>query len=187
MAVITAYKDAGEVVVTEGEAAGSYGAYDDAKTKRIRPALERFRRDFIWVKGGYILILDNVRAPRPVEVTWLVQGAKLEPVAEEQKKYRLSQNKAHCDFQLLADTDFKTVIDVSTAAATSWTHKNLNWQQATSQRRSESRASCQYLRSVAPSGSAIDFHPQWSRQSDHHGDWVRDRRHLAMGISQRTI
>ncbi len=72
MAVVTAYKDAGEVVVTEGEASGSYGAYDDAKTKNSRPALDRFRRDFIWVKGGYILILDDVRAPQPVEVTWLV-------------------------------------------------------------------------------------------------------------------
>jgi len=129
MAVITAYKDAGEVVVTEGEAAGSYGAYDDAKTKKSRPALDRFRRDFIWVKGGYILILDDVRAPQPVEITWLVQGAKLEPVEEEQRKYRLSQNKAHCDFQLLADTNFKMVIDVSTAAATSWTGKKLDWQQ----------------------------------------------------------
>jgi len=31
------------VDVTEGEAAGSYIAYDDAKTKRSRPALDRFR------------------------------------------------------------------------------------------------------------------------------------------------
>ena len=30
MGKITAYKDAGDVVVAEGEAAGSYLAYDDA-------------------------------------------------------------------------------------------------------------------------------------------------------------
>ncbi len=53
----------------------------------------------------------------------------MEPVAGEQKKYRLSQNKAHCDFQLLADTGLRTAIGVSTAAATSWTRKMLNWQQ----------------------------------------------------------
>jgi len=129
MGVITAYKDAGDVVVSEGEAAGSYGVYDDAKTQKSRPALERFRRDFIWVKGGYILVLDDIRAPQPVEVTWLMQGAKLEPVAQAQNKYRLSKNKAQCDFQLLSDTNFKSVIGVSTANLVFYANKPTNWQQ----------------------------------------------------------
>lgn len=129
MGVITAYKDAGDVVVSEGEASGSYGAYDDAKTKKSRPALERFRRDFIWVKGGYILVLDDVRAPEPVEITWMMQGAKLEPMAGTQNKYRLSKNNAHCDFQLLADTDFKTAIGVSTTNLVWFANKPANWQQ----------------------------------------------------------
>ena len=51
MAKITAWKDAGEVMVVEGEAAGSYLAYRDRATGKSRPALDRFRRTFIWVKG----------------------------------------------------------------------------------------------------------------------------------------
>jgi hypothetical protein len=115
MAKITALRDAGDVVVVEGEAAGSYLAYQDQKTGRSRPALDRFRRDFIWVKGDYLLVLDEIRAPEPVEVTWLMQGAKLRPVDEAQGRYQLSKGDAECEFQLLADAPFKPVIGVSTA------------------------------------------------------------------------
>ena len=126
MGVITAWKDAGDVVVTEGEASGAYLAQTDGKTKKSRPALDRFRRTFIWVKGGYILVLDDVRSPQPVEVTWLMQGQKLDPVDAAAGTYRLSKNQAQCDFQLLADTPFTTKIGVSTANDHS---KLLNWQQ----------------------------------------------------------
>ncbi len=126
MGVITAWKDAGDVVISEGEASGSYEAYKDAKAKKSRPALDRFRRDFIWVKGGYILVLDDIRAPKPVEITWLMQGAKLEAVDPAKNLFRLSKNKAACEFQLLADTEFKTNIGVSTANDH---NKPLNWQQ----------------------------------------------------------
>lgn len=115
MAKITAWKDAGDVVVVEGEAAGSYLAYTDAKTKKSRPALERCRRTFIWVKGGYILALDDIRAPQPVTITWLMQSGKVEPVDAAQGKYRLLKNQAQCDFQLLADTPVTTTMAVSTA------------------------------------------------------------------------
>ena len=123
---ITAWKDAGSVVVTEGEAAGSYLAYTDNKTKKSRPGLDRFRRTFIWVKGGYILVLDDIRSPQPVEVTWLMQGAKLTPVDETKGIYSLSKNKAQCEFQLLSDTPFQTKMGVSPANDHS---KLLNWQQ----------------------------------------------------------
>jgi len=126
MARITAYKDAGDVVIAEGEAAGSYLAYTDAQTKKSRPALDRFRRTFIWIKGGYVLALDDVRAPKAVEVTWLMQGAKLEPVDEAQGRYRLSKNQAQCEFQLVADAPFKTKMGISTANDHS---KLLGWQQ----------------------------------------------------------
>jgi hypothetical protein len=124
--VITAYKDAGDVVLTEGEAAGSYIAYTDAKTKRSRPAIDRFRRTFIWVKGGYILVFDDVRSPEPVEITWLLQGAKLEPVDEANGRYRLAKGQAQCGFQLVSDAPLKSRIAVSTANDHS---KLLDWQQ----------------------------------------------------------
>jgi len=126
MGVITAWKDAGEVVVSEGEASGSYEVYNDSALKKSRPALDRFRRTFIWVKGGYILVLDDIRAPKPVEITWLMQGSKLEAVDQAKNIYRLSKKKAYCEFQLLADKEFKTEIGVSAANDHS---KLLNWQQ----------------------------------------------------------
>jgi len=126
MGKITAFKDAGDVVIVEGEAAGSYLAYTDRKTQRSRPALDRFRRTFVWVKGSYILVLDDVRAPQPVDVTWLMQGAKLETIDRAQGRYRLSKNKAQCEFQLVADVPLKGKIGVSTANDHS---KLLGWQQ----------------------------------------------------------
>ena len=126
MARVTAWKDAGEVVVVEGEAAGSYLAYTDRKTKRSRPALERFRRTFIWVKGGYILILDDIRSPEAVDITWLVQGAKLEAVDATQGRYRLAKGQAQCGFQLVADAPFKAEIADSTADNRA---KPLGWRQ----------------------------------------------------------
>jgi len=123
---MTAWKDAGAVVVAEGEASGSYLACTDKKTKKGRPALERFRRTFIWVKGGYILVLDDIRSPESVEVTWLMEGQKLTPVDEAKGMYLLSKNAAQCEFQLLSDAPFQAKIGVSTANDHS---KLLNWQQ----------------------------------------------------------
>jgi len=126
MGVITAWKDSGEVVVIEGEASGSYCAYTDRKTKATRPDLDRYRRAFIWVKGSYVLILDDVRSPSPVDVTWLIQGAKLETVDGAEGRYRLSKNKAQCEFQLVADSPLQAKMGVSTANDH---NKLLNWQQ----------------------------------------------------------
>jgi len=126
MARVTAWKRDGDVVIVEGEAAGAYIAYTDRRTKKTRPALDRFRRTFIWVKGGYVLVLDDIRAPEPVDVTWLVQGAKLEAVDAAQGRYRLSKGKARCDFQLVADAPFKAEIGTSTADHRG---KPLGWRQ----------------------------------------------------------
>ncbi len=126
MGKITAFKDAGDVVVVEGEAAGSYLDYTDKMLKKSRPALDRFRRTFIFVKWSYVLVLDDVRSPKPVDITWLMQGAKLEKVDEAAGKYRLSKGKSDCEFQLVADTAFKPVIGLSTANDHS---KSLKWQQ----------------------------------------------------------
>jgi hypothetical protein len=126
MGKITAFKDAGDIVVVEGEAAGSYLAYTDRKTRRSRPALDRFRRTFIWVKDDYILVFDDVRSPEAVAVTYLVQGAELEGLDEAQGRYRLAKNDAQCDFHLVADVPLQAQIGTSTANDHS---KLLNWQQ----------------------------------------------------------
>ena len=123
---ITAYKDAGDVVVVEGEAAGSYIAYTDSKTKKSRPGIDRFRRTFIWVKGGYILVFDDIRSSKPVEITWLMQGAKLSPVNAADGRYRLAKGNAQCEFQLVADMPLKSKMGISTANDHS---KLMNWQQ----------------------------------------------------------
>ncbi len=129
MAKVTAWKDAGDVVIVEGEAAGSYLAYADRKTNKSRPALDRFRRTFIWVKGCYVLVLDDIRAPEPVDITWLVQGAKLEPVDPAQGRYRCRAcipARGTMLFQLVADAPLKAEIAPSTADNRG---KPLGWQQ----------------------------------------------------------
>ena len=126
MGRITAWKDAGDVVVIEGEASGSYLAGPERRSGKNRPALERFRRTFIWVKGGYLLVLDDIRAPQPVDITWLVQGGRLETLDEAQGRYRLSKGEASCDFQLVADAPFTAKMGVSTANDH---NRLLNWQQ----------------------------------------------------------
>ena len=126
MGKITAYKDSGNVVVIEGEASGSYLELTDRKTKAKRPALDRFRRTFIWVKGGYVLVLDDVRAPQPVNITWLMQGKQLTAVDEATGTYQLTKNKAECGFQLLSDLPLTKKIEVSTANDH---EKILGWQQ----------------------------------------------------------
>jgi hypothetical protein len=124
MAKVTAFKDAGEVVVVEGEAAGSYLSYK--RGDKSRPALDRFRRTFIWVKGGYVLVFDDVRSPSAVDITWLIQGAKLEPVTAGDGRYRLAKGQAQCEFQLVSDVALKPVMGVSTANNH---EKLLNWSQ----------------------------------------------------------
>jgi len=121
---VVAFRDAGPVVFTEGEAAGAYLAYHRGEKKR--PGLDRFRRTFIWVKEGYVLVVDDVRAPAPVDITWLIQGAQLNPVAETEGRYQLAKGSSDCEFQLIADMSLRSKIAVSTANNHG---KLMNWQQ----------------------------------------------------------
>jgi len=119
-AVITAWKDAGNIVVIEGEAAGSY----PAMTKpAARPALDRFRRAVVWVKDDYVLVLDDIKAPSEVEITWLMQGAKL---TGDASNYRLAKGAATCDFQVVSEPPFTGTIKNSPADDRG---KPLGWQQ----------------------------------------------------------
>ena len=105
MGVVTAYRDTGSILAVEGEAAGSYLAYKDKKNGKERPAIDRFRRTMLWVKGGYILILDDVRAPKPVDVQWLVQGKQVEAAGggSDVGRYVMHSANRECAFQVAAD------------------------------------------------------------------------------------
>jgi hypothetical protein len=135
MGRILAWKQASGVVVSEGEASGSYLAYQDPRTHLQRPALERYRRDFIWVTGSYVLVLDDIRARQPVAITWLMQGVALTAIDAAQGRYLLANGDARCPFQLFADAPFTAEIGISTANDHS---RLLRWQQL--QARSTARA-----------------------------------------------
>jgi hypothetical protein len=114
MGVITAYRDAGDIVAIEGEASGSYLEAKD-KQGNSRPALDIYRRTFLWVKGQYILVLDDVRAPEEVEIDWLMQGKAVEAVNEAEGRFQLKADTAACGFQLTALPALKYTIQDSPA------------------------------------------------------------------------
>ncbi|NLF31836.1 MAG: hypothetical protein GX591_13235 [Planctomycetes bacterium] len=113
MGRITAFADFGNVVLVEGEASGSYVPYDHGG--KTRPGLDRFRRAMIWVKGDYLLVVDDIRCGQQADFTWLVQNVALAPVDAAQGRYRLSKKTAHCEFQLVCDRPLSSVIGTSTA------------------------------------------------------------------------
>ena len=95
MGVITALKLTDGVDVVEGEASGSYLALPGK-----RPALERFRRALVFAKGGYVLVLDDIRALESVEISWLMQGADLQAVSEPDRSFSLVNGEASCPFRI---------------------------------------------------------------------------------------
>ncbi|MFG0250215.1 MAG: DUF4962 domain-containing protein [Phycisphaeraceae bacterium JB051] len=98
MAYITAWQQTDDVIAVEGEAAGSYLEIDDPKTYESRPALQRYRRSLFWVKGQYVLVLDHIQAPKPVNITWLMQGNDLLANDANHFEYTLSHKNASCAF-----------------------------------------------------------------------------------------
>ena len=114
MAVVTTYKDAGDIVIIEGEASGSYPTTTRGKK---RPKLNLYRRSFIWVKGKYILVLDNVNPAAPADITWMMQGKQLTTVDAGKSNYRLRNGTAVCYFQVVSNSEAKGRIVTSTADA----------------------------------------------------------------------
>lgn len=102
MAVVTAWRSTPEISVMEGEAAGSYLAYTDKKSGKGRPALDRYRRTFVWVKGAYLLVLDDIRAPENVDVSWLIQGPNLVAKDQATGQFELASKSHQCPFQVVA-------------------------------------------------------------------------------------
>ena len=115
MGIITAWRVTPDIVAVEGEAAGSYLEFMDKKSGASRPALERFRRTFLWVKGGYVLVLDEVRAPSSVEISWLMQGPDLKGVDEAAGRFELVSKTRRCPFQLVASEKLSFAIGLSPA------------------------------------------------------------------------
>jgi hypothetical protein len=114
LGVITAVKDAGDVVVVEGEGGGAY------------PDLARYRRTFIWVRGAYVLILDDIRAEKDAELTWLIQGPRLTPLNRAKDHYVLSKEKALCELCVISRPQLTASVAASTADHRG---KPLGWQQ----------------------------------------------------------
>lgn len=96
-------KVASDIIFTEGEAGG---AYND---------LSRYRRAVIWFKGSYVLLLDDIRGTKANDLTWLMQGKEVLPVAADSGHFRLKNGKAECDFFLAGDQKYEAKIGVSTA------------------------------------------------------------------------
>jgi len=115
MAYLTGWKDGGKVVAVEGEAAGSYLEYKNEETGQSRPALERYRRTFLWVEGDYILVLDDIRAPEMVEISWLIQSPELTITDEKAGRYLLATEDKKMPMQLLSDQSLETKIVASPA------------------------------------------------------------------------
>jgi len=122
MAYLTAWKQQDKFVIAEGEAAGAYLALNDSRRNAHRPALERFRRTFVWVEGEYLLVLDDLEAPQEVTYDWLMQGYQIEQIGDDQENnnenanlFRLSNDGASCTFQFASDCKMETVIRDSPA------------------------------------------------------------------------
>jgi len=129
MAVVTAFKNAGDVVICEGEAAGSYLAIKKTSKNTSRPALDRYRRIFIWVKGSYLLVLDDIKAPEAVDITWLMQAPILTRHGDKDLKFELQHKDAECGMQInqLGNVKLNPVIEES--PADNHNQGLLGWQQ----------------------------------------------------------
>lgn len=115
MAVVTAWRSTGDITAVEGEASGSYLLYSNKTTHAWRPALERFRRTFVWVKNRYVLVLDDVRSTKPADITWLMQSGNVTVRDATNGLYTLTKNAASCEFQVVADVPFSGTVTNSPA------------------------------------------------------------------------
>lgn len=126
MAFFTGWEPGEQVVVVEGEAAGSYTANRNKRGDR-RPSLSRYRRTVIWVESRYVLVLDDIRAENEeVDLTWLMQGPELEIIDADSKQFMLRHDAAECPFQVvsLSEMDIDVVDSPADSRGTA-----LGWRQ----------------------------------------------------------
>ncbi|HOI56473.1 MAG TPA: hypothetical protein PLP01_14590, partial [Phycisphaerae bacterium] len=62
-----------------------------------------------------VLVLDDIRAPKESDVTWLVQSEQVETADASALRFRLRMGEAACDFQLAADKPLAAIVGDSTA------------------------------------------------------------------------
>jgi len=117
MAYVTSYKSTDKVTAIEGESSGSYLDYKDRKTGKGRPAIDRYRRSFLWVEGEYILVLDDIRAPEEVTIDWLIQSEELKAKDAAKGVYTLSSEGESMDMQILCETKMEGTLRDSPAEA----------------------------------------------------------------------
>ncbi|MBN2163889.1 MAG: DUF4962 domain-containing protein [Pontiellaceae bacterium] len=104
MGFVSGWKDDGNVVIYDGEAGGSYAE------------LNRFRRTVVWVKGEYILLLDDIQAKQPADITWLLQGPDVElKDSSAGNSYELKKSNASMPVSITADRPFTSSITESEA------------------------------------------------------------------------
>jgi len=120
-AVITARDEQGASLGIEGEASGNYIANPK---QGQRPALDRYRRSFLWVDGRYLLVLDDIRSPQPVDIDWLLQSGTV--TAGQGGRFVLQKGEATCPL-MIAVTEQVTPSVVDSPADNK--NKPLGWKQ----------------------------------------------------------
>lgn len=130
IANVTALKQTPKIDVIAGEAGHSYNQLDKGGTRHNgRPELNRYRRCLTFVRGDYILVLDDIRAPQVVDIDWLMQGQNLEAVNEAEGRYKLiSQKGPSCLFQLQTSAGAKLSCEIVDSPADT-KKKVLGWKQ----------------------------------------------------------
>jgi hypothetical protein len=97
------FKEEGNVVIIEGEAGGAYPPLRAEKGRKASPGLEQFRRTIVWVEGSYVLILDDVQAKQPADISWLIQAKRIETVNPEVGQYIIAHENASAKLQIISD------------------------------------------------------------------------------------
>lgn len=91
VANLITWKTTPELTVGEGEAAGLY------------PGLTRFRRSFIWATGKYVLVLDDIRADKPAQLTWLLHSGAITAPGANGEPGTLKERNALCRWWQVAN------------------------------------------------------------------------------------
>lgn len=130
MANVTALKQTPDIDVISGEAGQAYNQLQAGGTRdNGRPALNRYRRCLTFVRGDYILVMDDIRAPQVVDMDWLMQGQDLEAVNAAEGRYKLISKKGpHCNFQLQTSVGAKLGLSIVDSPADT-KKKVLGWKQ----------------------------------------------------------
>ena len=114
-AFVTRYEAGDDLVIIEGEAAGSYLSARDRKTGATRPDLDRFRRTFVWVEGKYLLVIDDIKAPSRVDVAWLMQAPKMDVNDADGHRHTMSNEGVAIGVQVVTSEKMAGEVVESTA------------------------------------------------------------------------